>query len=136
MISTVIIDDDPLARKLMISILRKNFVSIDIVGSAEGVESGLQMIEKHDPDLVFLDVEMPDGTGFDLLDSLPNRRFKLAMVSTEPNYSQNAINYAAQQFLPKPVRVSDLKRFVFEIILKRNERYLFSANKTGSDTDV
>ncbi|RKD90543.1 LytR/AlgR family response regulator transcription factor [Mangrovibacterium diazotrophicum] len=125
MISTVIIDDDPVARKLMISILKQNFENIAIVGSAENITNGKEMIEKHDPDLVFLDVEMPDGTGFDLLDSLEGRRFKLAMVSSETAYSETAFSYAAQQFLPKPVRVCDVKRFVYEIILKREQRYVF-----------
>lgn len=125
MISTVIIDDDPVARKLMISILRNNFVSINIVGSAECVESGLEMIAKYDPDLVFLDVEMPDGTGFDLLDSLPQRRFKLAVVSSDTNYGQIADRYLAHRFLPKPFRINDVKQFVCEIILKRKERYVF-----------
>jgi len=125
MISTVIIDDDPVARKLMISILKQNFENIAIVGSAENITNGKEMIEKHDPDLVFLDVEMPDGTGFDLLDSLEGRRFKLAMVSSETAYSETAFSYAALQFLPKPVRVCDVKRFVYEIILKREQRYVF-----------
>ena len=125
MISTVIIDDDPVARNLMISILTKNFENIDIVASAENITKGKEIIEKHDPDLVFLDVEMPDGTGFDLLDSLKGRRFKLAMVSSEINYSETAFSYAAQQFLSKPVRVCDVKQFVCEIILKREQRYVF-----------
>lgn len=125
MISTVIIDDDPIARNLMISILKQNFKNIEIVASAENITTGKEIIEKHDPDLVFLDVEMPDGTGFDLLDSLQGRRFKLAIVSSEKDYSETALNYAAQQFLPKPVRVCDVKRFVYEIILKREQRYVF-----------
>jgi len=125
MISTVIIDDDPVARNLMISILTKNFENIDIVASAENITIGREIIEKHDPDLVFLDVEMPDGTGFDLLDSLQGRRFKLVMVSSEINYCETAFSYAAQQFLSKPVRVCDVKQFVCEIILKREQRYVF-----------
>lgn len=124
MISTVIIDDDPIARNLMISILKQNFKNIEIVASAENITTGKEIIEKHDPDLVFLDVEMPDGTGFDLLDRLQGRRFKLAMVSSETDYSETAFSYAALQFLPKPVRVKDVKRFVYEIILNREQRYV------------
>ncbi|WP_163707102.1 LytR/AlgR family response regulator transcription factor [Mangrovibacterium lignilyticum] len=118
MVSTLIIDDDPIAAKLLISILKQNFTDIDIVGKADGVQRGLEMIRTLDPDLVFLDVEMPDGTGFELLDSLSDRRFELAMVSSCDTYNQEAYNHSAQKFLQKPVCVDDLKHFVCDFMTK------------------
>ncbi|WP_372775488.1 LytR/AlgR family response regulator transcription factor [Mangrovibacterium sp.] len=116
MISTLIIDDDPMARRVLAESLEKSFGPVNIVGTAECVECGLALIHLHDPDLVFLDVEMPDGTGFDLLDKLSRWRFKLAVLSSCFEYRPIAETYAAQKFMLKPLNLQMLHHFVSGVI--------------------
>ena len=88
MIKTVIIDDDYYSRLILREIIRKNIDSIELVGEAGSVDDGLLSIERSNPDLVFLDISMPDGTGFDLLDKIKKIDFKIIFTTA---YSEFAI---------------------------------------------
>ena len=70
MIRAVIIDDIPEARSVLKADLENYCVNIDVVGEADGVVTGAKLIKESAPDLVFLDIQMPDGSGFDLLEIL------------------------------------------------------------------
>ena len=67
MLRAIVIDDLPSVRKDNITLIQAHCPSIQIIGEADSVQSGIQLIKQLKPDLVFLDIEMPDGTGFDLL---------------------------------------------------------------------
>ena len=82
MYQTVIIDDDQLARRGLRRILEQNFHEIEILGEADSVVSGISLINELEPDLVFLDIEMPDGTGFSLLEKLTKVNFKLVFTTS------------------------------------------------------
>ncbi len=85
MVRTIIVDDDQLARKVLNRIISQNFEELEIIGEANSVEEGINLINETDPDLVFLDIEMPDGTGFDLIDQLPEVDFRLVSFLFCPN---------------------------------------------------
>jgi two-component system LytT family response regulator len=67
MIRAVIVEDEPQSRELLAALVAKNCAGVTVVETAINVETGVEAIKKHQPDLVFLDISMPDGTGFDLL---------------------------------------------------------------------
>ena len=77
MIKAVIIDDEEDSRKILANYLAKYCLDIEVCGFGESVATGKQAIQKHSPDVVFLDIEMPYGNGFDLLDSLKELTSKL-----------------------------------------------------------
>ncbi len=98
----VIIDDMPLAIASLKAEIEDNLPEIDLVGTAESVVSGAKLIKKENPDLVFLDIEMPDGLGFDLLDLLDEPYPNIIFVTASNEYAIKAFRYAAIDYLMKP----------------------------------
>jgi two-component system, LytTR family, response regulator len=102
-----VVDDSPDARFALITLLKRNLQQADVF-EADGVESGLQLIKKVKPEVVFLDVMMGDGTGFDLLSKIPNPDFKVVFVSGYDTFAVRAFKFSAVDYLVKPVVESEL----------------------------
>jgi two-component system LytT family response regulator len=115
MYHTIIIDDDQLARRGLRRILEQNFDEIEIMGEADSVVSGLSLIKEVDPDLVFLDIEMPDGTGFALLEQLQNVNFKVVFTTSYSDYAITAFKYSAFDYIVKPVLIENVKSTISRI---------------------
>ncbi|MCB0549494.1 MAG: response regulator, partial [Phaeodactylibacter sp.] len=77
MLSVSIIDDEPHAQEALRAMLTELCPDVRILGEANGVASGIQLIEEMRPDAIFLDIKMNDGTGFDLLKHFPNPAFNI-----------------------------------------------------------
>jgi two-component system LytT family response regulator len=131
MYQTVIIDDDQLARRGLRRILEQNFHEIQIVGEADSATSGLQLINEFAPELVFLDIEMPDGTGFSLLEKVNKVTFKVVFTTSYSDYAITAFKYSAFDYIVKPVRIEDVRNIVDRIkdIQIPNERQRLEALK-------
>lgn len=104
----LVVDNDALIRSSLVGLIRSNFPEIASVSEAGGVKEGLNQIRILDPDLVFLDVEMDDGTGFDLLNQLPDFRFQLVFVTAFNKYAVDAFKFSAIDFILKPVESTEL----------------------------
>ncbi len=115
MYRAAIIDDDQLARRVLFRILDQHFPDIELVGEAASVESGVELIQKETPDLVFLDIEMPDGTGFDLIEKLPQVNFRLVFTTSYSDYAITAFKYSAFDYILKPVLVENVKATIQRI---------------------
>ena len=115
MYHTVIIDDDQLARHVLRHIIEQNFKEIEIVGEADSVASGLTLINEVKPDLVFLDIEMSDGTGFSLLEKLQNVEFKLVFTTSSSDYAIKAFKYSAFDYIVKPVLIENVRSTISRI---------------------
>jgi len=115
MYHTIIIDDDQLARQVLRRILENNFEEIEIVGEADGMASGLSLIKEFDPDLVFLDIEMPDGTGFRLLEQLPIVNFKVIFTTSYSDYAITAFKYSAFDYIVKPIQITNVRSIINRI---------------------
>jgi len=112
MLRAVVIDDIETIRKNNIAIIKSNCPNISIVGQADSVESGLQLIRQLVPDLVFLDVEMPDGTGFDLLQKLKPIAFKVIFITGHEDFAIRAFRFSAIDYLLKPLDAEELAEAV------------------------
>jgi len=115
MYRTTIIDDDPLARRGLRRILEQNFKEIEILGEADSVASGILLIKEVVPDLVFLDIEMPDGTGFGLLEKLPVINFKVVFTTSYSDYAITAFKYSAFDYIVKPVLIENVRSTINRI---------------------
>jgi two-component system LytT family response regulator len=104
----VIIDDEKRARNYLRGILEDQFKAIDIVGEADGVGAGLELIDRVLPELIFLDVQMQDGTGFDLLAKIDRSKFHVIFISAYDRFAITAIKFSAADYLLKPVEAIDL----------------------------
>jgi len=115
MLRTVIIDDDYVSRMVLREMLEKFLDNIEILGEAGSVADGKKLIESTDPELVLLDISMPDGTGFDLLDQLKNINFKLIFITAYSEYALKAFKYSAFDYIVKPLNVEELTKAVLRI---------------------
>lgn len=107
MINVLIIDDEINSIELISNLLMFSEKEIKIIGSANSVEMGYLAIKNTKPDLVFLDVQMQDGTGFDLLNRLEGFSFKVIFITAHEQYAIKAFKYSAIDYLLKPLSPTD-----------------------------
>lgn len=120
MIRAVIIEDEAESRELLTALVTKNCEGVTVVETAGNVESGVEAIKKHAPDLIFLDISMPDGTGFDLLGKVANMKFDVIFTTATDRYALKAIKYSALDYMLKPIDVEELKVAVEKVKDKKS----------------
>jgi len=140
MYHAVIIDDDQLARRGLKKILELNFKEIEILGEANSVVTGLSLINQYNPDLVFLDIELPDGTGFSLLEQLTKVDFKVIFTTSYSDYAITAFKYSAFDYITKPVLIENVRSTMKRIneipVLHEKQRVeALKQNLTHSNND-
>lgn len=108
MLRAIVIDDIEKIRKDNIAIIKSACPGISIIGQADSVASGIKLIKQVAPDLVFLDVEMPDGTGFDLLQKLSSINFKVIFITGYEDFAIRAFRFSAIDYLLKPLDSKEL----------------------------
>ncbi len=116
MLSVVVIDDELLALNLL-SYLLDNFTSVQlkVVGKAMNLADGIELIKRTSPDLVFLDIEMPDGNGMEIFDHQFSQKTKIVLVTGHDHYAIDAINKSVAGYLLKPVNFIDLQNVVKKV---------------------
>ena len=108
MIRAIIIDDEKASREILVTYISKYCKNIKIDGTAVGVVDGKEMIEKLRPDLIFLDIEMRDGTGFDMLNQITTIDFQIIFISATKQYAERAFKYSASEYILKPINIIHL----------------------------
>jgi len=112
MIRAIVIDDEQDSRNTLLEILQSKCPDIQVAAEASDVKSGIRSILANQPDLVFLDIQMPDGTGFDLLEMLPEIRFRIIFTTAYDQFALRAIKFSALDYLLKPVDPEQLTEAV------------------------
>lgn len=108
MIKSIIIDDETNNQELISNLLKSYAENIHVVAIANSVETAYNSIIEHQPDLIFLDIQMPDGTGFDLLKKFEKIDFKVIFVTAHQEYAIEAFKFSAIDYLLKPLSPSNL----------------------------
>ncbi|MFL5752224.1 MAG: LytR/AlgR family response regulator transcription factor [Bacteroidia bacterium] len=121
MLRAIIVDDEKISREILSDYLRKYCSGVSVLATAESAEQGIEMIRKHKPDIVFLDVEMPKGNGFDMLERLDEISFETVFVTAFDNYAIQALNYSAAYYILKPVSIDELVAAVEKIKREREK---------------
>ncbi len=103
MIKVVIIDDEVSGRNVIRQYLSLYCENVEIIGEADSVKSGTELLTNESPDIVFLDIQMQDGTGFNILEALPERNFKVIFVTSFDQFALKAIKFCAADYILKPV---------------------------------
>ena len=125
----IIIDDSDAARSVLSTYMTSYFPQkVEVVALCASGQEGIKAIEEHKPDLVFLDVEMPEMSGFDMLKALhfPNIRFQIIFSTAHSHYAVQAFRYSAVDFLLKPVAVNEM----IEAMMKVESRFLLNQHST------
>jgi two-component system, LytTR family, response regulator len=98
----------------------KTIIIEDEKKSREMLKTGVELIKTIKPELIFLDISMPDGTGFDLLEQVAGSKFELVFVTASDQHAIRAIKYSACDYLLKPVDIDELKLAVDKVVKKKN----------------
>jgi len=106
--TAIIIDDIPEAIETLKEDLASYSPNIQVIATADGVVSGAKLLKKTTPDLLFLDIQMQDGSGFDLLEILPEIKFKLIFTTASDAFAIRAFKFSAIDYLLKPIDPDEL----------------------------
>ena len=115
MIRALVVDDEAPSRDVICNYLRDFCTDIEVAATASSVKTAYRAIQKHDPDIVFLDIEMPDGKGFDLLKMFSKINFRVIFVTAYSEYAIKAFRVNAADYLLKPVKIDELTAAVEKI---------------------
>jgi two-component system LytT family response regulator len=121
MLKTILVDDEQMAIQSLQLILKEFCPDIELSGSARSPIEAVKLINQIHPDLVFLDIEMPNGTGFDVLDAIPDRSFDVVFVTAYNHYALKAIKFSAADYILKPVDIEEIIKTVDKVKKRRNQ---------------
>jgi two-component system LytT family response regulator len=134
-LKAIIIEDEAIGRDILRNYLSKYCPNVQLLGEASNIEDGQKLIEENELDLVFLDVEMPFGSGFDLLDKIENQTFETIFVTAYDHYAIEALNNQATYYLLKPISIDELIKGVGLVTeIKEKESELENAVLTPKTT--
>jgi two-component system, LytTR family, response regulator len=124
LIKAVIIDDEKQSRKTLTGLLERYCPNVMLAGEADGVRTGIALIQESSPDIVFLDIQMQDGSGFKLLDKIENINFNVIFTTAFDQYAIRAFKFSALDYLLKPIVPEELMNAVnrAETIKERNKQ--------------
>ncbi|HAE29857.1 MAG TPA: DNA-binding response regulator [Flavobacteriales bacterium] len=120
MLKAIIVDDEEKNREGLARMIDQFCHDVAVVGKAESASAAKKAIQEHQPDLVFLDIEMPGGNGFSLLEEMPNPNFQVIFTTAHADYAIKAIKFAALDYLLKPININELKTAVEKAIINMN----------------
>ena len=111
-LKAIIVEDELASREILAGYIKKYTPDVEVVALVENIEDGIKAVEKHNPDIVFLDIEMPYGNGFDLLEKVKDVNFETVFVTAYANYAIKALNSSASYYLLKPIDIDELEDVV------------------------
>lgn len=117
MLRAIVIDDEKHSRELLCKQISDLGIGIKVVNTAFSVKTGYEIICSDKPDLVFLDVELGDGSGFELLDMFQLIHFRIIIITAFPNYALKAFKISAIDYLLKPVNIKELREACLKVKL-------------------
>jgi len=128
-IQSVIIEDEAAAREVLQSYLQKYCPQVEVVGQAQNIKEAVPLLHEVKPQLVFLDVEMPFGNAFDVLEASKDLQFETIFVTAFSEYSLKALNQSAAYYLLKPISIEELIIAVNKVQQQIATQEIFNRNK-------
>jgi len=116
----IIIDDVAQAIDTLKADLTDYCPDVEVIATADGVINGAKLLKEHTPDVLFLDIQMQDGTGFDLLEILPEINFKIIFTTASDAFAIRAFKFSAVDYLLKPVDPEELVAAVEKVKAEQN----------------
>lgn len=120
---TIIIEDEKNAQEVLVNLLQLIDPKIKIKGIADNTKQGIELIQKINPNIIFLDIHLKDKTGFDLLENLSNFNGRVIFITAHDNYALKAFKYSAFDYILKPINPTELKETIERIKGELNKEY-------------
>ena len=121
-LKTVIIDDEQNNIDNLAVLLKQHCPQVSVIATALNADAGENAILQHNPDLVFLDIQMPEKNGFDMLKALKTFSFDIIFVTAYDQYGIQAVKFSAIDYLLKPINIEDLKTAVQKVVQKNAQK--------------
>lgn len=128
-IKSVIVEDELAAREVLKAYLSKYCPQVEVIGEAQHIKEAVPLLHELQPQLVFLDVEMPFGNAFDVLEACKDLQFETIFVTAFSEYSLKALNQSAAYYLLKPISIEELILAVNKVQLQLLNQEIFNRNR-------
>ena len=128
-IRSVIVEDELAAREVLKNYLSKYCPQVEVIGEAQNIREAVPLLHEVQPQLVFLDVEMPFGNAFDVLEACRDLHFETIFVTAFSEYSLKALNQSAAYYLLKPISIEELIVAVNKVQHQIMNHEIFNRNK-------
>jgi two-component system LytT family response regulator len=141
MIKAIIIDDEIFARESLVKVINQYCPEVSILGIGENVAEAIELIYRYSPDIVFLDIEMPNGNGFTLFDKIKNPHFETIFTTAYEEFAIKAFRVSALDYLTKPIDFRQLQDSIErykrkqKVELKEQRMELLIENLTNKPTE-
>lgn len=122
MVRAIIVDDENKTRKTLREMIKNYCDNIQVVADSAGRTEAIRLIEEYKPDLVFLDIFMPGGSGFELLDHFPQPFFEIIFITAHSEHALPALKAGAIDYLLKPISIEELKSAIEKARKRINEK--------------
>ncbi|MGB1041298.1 MAG: LytR/AlgR family response regulator transcription factor [Flavobacteriales bacterium] len=132
-LTALLIDDEEVSRDILRSYLTDYCKDIEVVGEASNIKEGEKLIKSKSPSVVFLDIEMPYGNGFDLIEKLDSIDFEVVFITAFSDYAIKALNLSASSYILKPIDIDELVVAVDKIKTKKESDNSLSNTKILAD---
>ncbi len=114
-LTTCLVEDEKMAREVLQSYLTKYCPEVEIIGQAQDAKEAVELINSQQPQLIFLDVEMPFGNAFDVLQQINYEGFKVIFITAYAHYAIQALNQSASYYILKPIDIDELQLAVQKV---------------------
>ncbi|MEQ8469627.1 MAG: LytTR family DNA-binding domain-containing protein [Marinoscillum sp.] len=131
----VIVDDESSLRESTLTLLSIYCPDVEVIGQADGVKSGIALIKNLKPDLAFLDIEMKDGLGFDIIHAVKDHSFSVIFITGHNEYAVKAFKFSAIDYILKPLDPDDLIRAV-EKAISNHENEIYGLNLKALESNL
>lgn len=118
----LIVDDENPTRQLIKKMIDSFGLNLDVYTDGENVKTAIAAIEKIKPDLLILDIQMPDGNGFDVLKAVPNKNFEVIFITAYQEFAIQAIKFSALDYILKPLESDELKIALLKAVKAINQK--------------
>lgn len=131
MIKAFIVDNEEKSIGAIYLILKEHCPGIEVVGMARSMQDALVEIPRKEPNLLILDIEIPGGSGFELIKNLPDQEFETIIITNNNNYAIKAFKYNATDYILKPINIEEFKTAIKRVTIKINKDV---SSQSGNNT--
>ena len=123
-LKAVIVEDEKHSRETLKNLIQEFCINIQVIGEAASVNEAVTIIKSKQPDVVFLDIELQTGNGFDVLNQVSNQNFEVIFTTAFEQYAIKAVKFSSLDYLLKPIDLEELQRAVEKAQTKKKSSRL------------